>query len=130
MHQGRFWFVATAAVFVLAGCASAPGDTVAKMHAHMCEAGDPGVIQEYVSEGSKPALSMITMMMAEPTKAAMVKADIKQKCDAGGDEVEILETTIDDDTAVVRYKVGDETETTKLVKEDGEWKLVFEGANK
>ena len=115
-----------AAVLALSACGGKqPGDTIIDMQAEVCATGDPSVMQKYVSKKSKPAVGMISAVMAEPAKAEQMKAQIKQECENAA-EIEILETKIEGDKATVRYRNPEgKEETDTLVKEGGEWKLDF-----
>ncbi len=125
MNTIRISLVA-AAVLALSACGGKqPGDTIIAMQADICASGDPSVMQKYVSKKSQPMMGMVTAMMAEPSKAEQMKAQIKAECEKAG-AIEILETKIEGDSATVRYRNPEGKETTDtLVKEDGEWKLDF-----
>ena len=124
MKTTRITLFAAAAVLALSACGGKqPGDTLIAMHDELCETGDPSVMAKYASKKSQPALGMITAVMAEPEKAEQMKAQIKAECETAQD-IEILETKIEGDTATVRYMSPEgKEETDTLVKEDGEWKL-------
>lgn len=113
-----------AATLALAACGgSGPGDVIVKMNDEMCSTGDPSVMAKYASKSSQPVVGMITAVMSEPAKAEEMKKQVKETCE-NGKPIEILETTVDGDTATVRFRNQEgEEETQKLVKEDGEWKI-------
>jgi hypothetical protein len=110
----------------LTACGQKPSNVLVDMNNELCKTGDLTVMTKYVSERSKPAISGIAAMMAEPTKAAQIKTNIQQGCSDGKSKIEVLKETVEKDRAEVVYKEGNETKTAKLVKENDAWKIDIE----
>lgn len=113
-------------VLSLAACSgSGPDDTVVRMHAHLCESGDPAVMSEYLSESSKQAMGPMLAMLSESAKAEQFKRQLKADCEKHGGKVEILEVKVDGDRADVRYRLGEKEDSEHLVRENDQWKIAM-----
>ncbi|MGB0768983.1 MAG: DUF4878 domain-containing protein, partial [Phycisphaeraceae bacterium] len=115
--------------FALVGCGGSdgPGDTVEAL-AYAMEDGDSETVKEII-----PGLA--GMLGDEKLKAMVTEASAETKEKGGITSVEILEETIDGDTATVKSKItfgnGDtEEETQKLTKVDGKWIMSMDAAGK
>lgn len=128
MGNKKIGLVLVGGALLLAGCGQKPSNTLAKMNDELCKTGDLSVMAKYSSERAKPMMGAIAAMMAEPKKAAMVKAEMQKGCAEGKSKLTVINEKIEGDRATVTYTEGTnkDQKTANLVKENGEWKIDFD----
>ena len=121
---GRFpaTVLAAASLFV-AGCGASDEDKVRDAFTEATAAADDKDAEKFCGLVSKKALDQAEQSAGKTCEESLDKAslDALAKATPDPDDIEFGKVTVKDDTATVRVK-GEELET-KLVKEDGDWKL-------
>ena len=102
---------------------SKPSSVIVNMNNELCKTGDFSVMSNYVTERSKPAIASLSALMSEPAKSVKLKSEIQKNCKDGKGRIEVVQETVNQDTATVVYRQEGSTETANLVKENGQWKL-------
>lgn len=130
MFRSRLFsvFFMTVFAFALTACSGGKPESTVETFYEAAAQGDVDKAIAQISFSGVPA----AQMTAAKGKMQMIVGEMQARIQAndGLDEVEILESKVGEDgkTATVRAKVifkngKDKTESHRLIKEDGDWKL-------